>query len=93
MKSRRKFNAQFKAKVALEALKGLNTLNELAQKYEIHPNQISLWKKELEDGATELFGRKRGPQTEEKHDDNAKLYEKIGQLQVELDWLKKKSGQ
>jgi transposase len=92
MKSRRKFNAQFKAKVALEALKGLKTLNELAQKYEIHPNQISTWKKELEDGATEFFDKKRGPQTHEKQDESSKLYEKIGQLQVELDWLKKKSG-
>lgn len=92
MKSRRKFTAQFKAKVALEAIKGLKTLNELAQQYEIHPNQISAWKKELEEGAIELFDKKRGPQKEAKEEDNSKLYEKIGQLQIELDWLKKKSG-
>ena len=92
MKSRRKFTASFKAKVALEAIKGMKTLNELAQQYEIHPNQISAWKKELEGAATEFFEKKRGPQKEEKQEESPKLYEKIGQLQMELEWLKKKSG-
>jgi transposase-like protein len=63
MKSRRKFTASFKAKVALEAIKRLKTLSELAQQFEIHPNQISVWKKELEEGSIELFDKKRGPQS------------------------------
>lgn len=92
MKNRRKFTAQFKSKVALEALKGVKTLSELAQQFDIHPNQISMWKKELEDVFIELFDKKRGPQKIEKEDDSSKLYEQIGRLQMELEWLKKKSG-
>jgi transposase-like protein len=92
MKNRRKFTAQFKSKVALEALKGVKTLSELAQQFDIHPNQISMWKKELEDASIELFDKKRGPQKIEKEDDSSKLYEQIGRLQMELEWLKKKSG-
>lgn len=92
MKSRRKFSAQFKAQVAMEALKGMKTLSELAQEYEIHPNQISLWKKELEQGAEALFTKKRGSKEEEESSEKSALYEQIGRLQMELEWLKKKSG-
>ena len=93
-RKRRVFSASFKSKVALEALRGLKTISELAQKHKLHPTQINLWKKQLLDGAEGLFeegGRKRKvvdsdePQT-------AELYEQIGRLKVELEWLKKKSG-
>lgn len=91
MKSRRKFSASFKAKVALEAIKGFKTLSELAQEYELHPNQIALWKKELEEGAEGLFDTARGPKPkEEPKDDSNELYEQIGRLKMENEWLKKK---
>jgi len=93
MKSgKRNHTAQFKAKVALEAIKGLKTANELATQYEVHPAQISQWKKQLIDQASGLFAdrRRRGDVNEEEL--KAQLYQQIGQLKVELDWLKKKSG-
>lgn len=92
MGKRRNFKPEFKAKVAIEAAKGMYTLSELAQKYNLHPNQISKWKKELEAHASELFSNKRGPKTKEIEEEKAKLYEQIGRLQMELEWLKKKSG-
>jgi len=92
MGKRRNFKPAFKAKVALDASKGLDTLSELAQKYNLHPNQISQWKKDLEKNAKELFEHKRGPKTKEIEDEKAILYEQIGRLKMELEWLKKKSG-
>ena len=89
-KKRRNFSSKFKAKVALEALREQKTLAELASKYELHANQITAWKKELIEGSSELFERKRGPKEEYDKDKEAKLYQQIGQLQFELDWLKKK---
>lgn len=93
-KKRKTHNAAFKAKVALEAVKGLKTASELASEYEIHPGQISQWKRKLLDGAGDLFepgaGRGRDKDSEKLQ---AQLYEKIGRLEVELDWLKKKSEQ
>lgn len=84
---RRKFSGSFKAKVALEAFKGRETLSELAAKYEIHPNQISKWKNELMEKAPLIFDQGSAP---DKSDvDIEKLYAKIGQLKVENDFLKK----
>ena len=90
---RRNFDPSFKAKVALEALRERKTLSELASQYDLHPNQIANWKQQLLDQADELFvdGRKK-----RKKDDHealeAQLYQQIGQLKVENDWLKKKSA-
>lgn len=90
---RRNFDPAFKAKVALEALRERKTLSELASLYDLHPNQIANWKQHLLDQADELFvdGRKK-----RKKDDHealeSHLYQQIGQLKVEVDWLKKKSG-
>lgn len=89
---RRKHGAQFKAKVALEAIQGTMTVNELASKYEVHPTQIVNWKKEVLEELPRIFSS--GKERQEKRDEEltARLYEQIGQLQVELNWLKKKTG-
>jgi len=93
MKSkRRNHTAQYKAKVAFAALKGDQTLAELASKYEVHATQITKWKKQLLESATELFSRPRQRDQQQSDELTDQLYQQIGQLKVELDWLKKKSG-
>lgn len=89
-KKRRRFTDKFKAKVALEAAKGLKTLSELATEYRVHPNQISNWKQQLITNAPTLFasGKKQRAKTEEEL--TAPLYEEIGRLKMDLKWLKKK---
>ena len=86
---RKRHPAAFKAKVALEAAKQTKTVAELAKAYQVHPVQISQWKKQLLDGAEALFrdGRRRG--REEGDAVQAELYEKIGQLDMEIEFLKK----
>lgn len=90
MSSKRKnFSNQYKAKVALEAIKGQKTISQLAKDYQVHPNVIGNWKKQLLEGAPGIFNNKRGPKADDKEDVDL-LYQQIGKLQVELDWLKKK---
>ena len=89
---RRSFSADFKARVALEALKGDRTLAELASHYEVHPNQIRTWKKRLLEEMSGIFSDKRRKEKQVDEGDKAKLYEEIGRLKIEVDWLKKKSG-
>ncbi len=89
-KERKRFKADFKAKVALEAIKEIKTLNELAQTHSLHPNQISQWKKELLTRAVEIFGTVKDSEKVKYEELVPKLYQEIGQLKVELDWLKKK---
>ena len=91
-KSRRKFSAEFKAKVVLEALKERNTVEELARKYEIHPNQIHHWKKEFLSNASSVFSSGESLSEEKKRfeEEKERLYAQIGQQKVEIDWLKKK---
>ena len=81
-----------KAKVALEAVKGSKTVNEIAQEYSVHPTQVGLWKKALLENASQLFDVKRGPKVIDPQSNPERLYAKIGQLNMELEWLKKKSG-
>ena len=91
-KQRKSYTAAFKAKVALEAIKGQRTTNEIASAYEVHPNQVTQWKKQAVSQLSGIFsnGRARADAAEE--DLRNQLYQQIGQLKVELDWLKKKSG-
>jgi putative transposase len=91
-KGRRNHSAQFKARVALEALKGMKTTAELASAYAVHPSQIAVWKKDAQEGLVETFSRQRDRQAEDQAALQARLYQQIGQLQVELDWVKKKAG-
>lgn len=88
MKKRRKLSSDFKAKVALEALKEQQTLQELAQKYELHPNQISAWKQEFLQNASVVFTKGKKEDTEAV--EAAKLYEEIGRLKIENSFLKKR---
>jgi len=89
---RKRYDGSFKARVALEAIRGERTVAEIASMYGVHPNQISKWKKQALDELPNIFsGRyeKREMQGKELTD---QLYQQIGQLKVELDWLKKKAG-
>jgi len=90
--NRRKHSEEFKAKVAFEAAKEESTINEIASKYGVHPNQVSTWKKELLENLPSIFTKgKKG--TKDKADvSKEELYKQIGQLKVELDWVKKKVG-
>ena len=83
---------EFKAKVGLEALKGVKTINEIGQEYGVHPVQVGQWKKAIQEQASRLFEGKRGPKPVAEHQRPEKLFSEIGKLKMELDWLKKKSG-
>lgn len=92
-KQRRKHSGAFKARVAVEALRGAKTVSEIAAEYELHPVQVSQWKKELEERLPEVFEKpKRADQAKEKRETD-RLERKVGQLTMELEWLKKKSEQ
>ncbi len=93
MKAKRKrHNAAFKAKVGFEALVGLKTVAQLAREYGVHPTQVTQWKATIRDHLPELF-ESGHPGTEDQAERIAQLHEKIGELTVDLDWLKKKSKQ
>ena len=89
-KTRRSFDGKFKARVAIEALKNQRTVSEIASEYGVHPNQVRDWKKQLLSKCPELFAdsRKSGGIADEKL--AGRLYEEIGRLKVELDWLQRK---
>lgn len=89
---RKSHTKEFKAKVALEAIRGEKTIQELAQQYEVHPGQITNWKKQLLDGAEDIFERsnKKKKDLSEEERKESELYKNIGQLQVENQFLKKK---
>ena len=89
---RRNHSAAFKAKVALEAVKEEKTISELASQYEVHPSQITKWKKQLIESLPDIFSYRGQNQHQDQEALTAQLYQQIGQLKVELDWLKKKSG-
>lgn len=87
--TRRKFSAEFKAKVALEAIKNQKTLAQLSQQYEVNPVTISKWKAEFLENMSVIFKGERDDASEVDSADKDKLYAQIGQLKVELDFLKK----
>ncbi len=87
--SRRKFTAEFKTKVVLEALKERSSIEELARKFEVHPTQINTWKREFLNKASDVFSKK-DDESQKPEIDVEKLYAQIGHLQVQNDFLKKK---
>lgn len=87
-KTRRKFSSEFKSKVALEAVKERYSLSEIAERFELHPNQISQWKQEFIEKSKDVFDKKTN-KPQEKEVDLDQLYAKIGRLEVERDYLKK----
>ncbi len=89
---RKNFTDEFKAKVALEAIRGIKTVNEIGQEFGVHPTQVGTWKKLLQEQASSLFDAKRGPKPIDPSSSPERLYSEIGRLKMELDWLKKKSG-
>ena len=91
-RKRRVFAASFRAKVALAALKGDKTLGELASQFGVHATQISTWKQRLLEGVADLFEDRRRKQRTEASN-QAELFEQIGRLKMQVEWLKKKSGQ
>jgi len=91
-KKRRRHSAAFKFQVALEAAKESQTLNELGSDFGVHPNQVSAWKRELLDQGASLFSSASARQQREQEALHGQLYEQIGRLQMELEWLKKKAA-
>jgi transposase-like protein len=94
LEKRRVHTAEFKAKVGLEAVRGMKTISEIAQAYGVHPVLVGQWKKEILEHAGALFESKRGPKpkTDDKSGED-RLYGEIGRLKMEVDWLKKKLGE
>ena len=90
MGQRRRHTAEFKAKVAVAALREQQTLNELASTYGVHPVQVAQWKKQALTGLPEVFTGRRARAVQDSEALQAQLYEEIGRLKVELDWLKRK---
>ena len=91
-KNRRKFSAQFKAKVALEALREEKTMAELAAKYQLHANQISKWKRQVLENSADLFARDYKPSEQRDEAEKEALYTQIGKMKVQIDFLKKVSS-
>jgi putative transposase len=89
-RQRRKFSSALKARVAIEAIKGHHRVSELAGEHQVHPSQITQWKKQLLDSAEQLFSDRRVTEKKDQEELLAKLYQQIGQMKVELDWLQKK---
>ena len=91
-KQRKIYSADFKAKVALAAIKGQQTINEIASTYSVHPNQVAQWKKQALSAIPDSFSQHRARDARSDEELKSQLYQQIGQLKVELDWLKKKAG-
>lgn len=91
-KKRKVYKPEFKAKVALEAVKGRLTINQIAKEFEVHPNQVSIWKKQFLESLPQIFENPNKSKSTGNEELTDRLYQQIGQMKVELDWLKKKSA-
>jgi transposase-like protein len=92
IQKRKQYNQQFKFKVALEAARGVKTVNQIASENSLHPNQVSQWKKQLLAEGPALFNGQQARQQQQQAAQEAELYEQIGRLKMELEWLKKKAA-
>lgn len=91
-RQRRNFSAEMKGRIALEAVKGQKTIQEIASHYGVHPNQVTNWKRQAIEGLSSLFADRRSRPDTSEETVRAELYQQIGEMKVELDWLKKRSG-
>jgi transposase-like protein len=91
-RKRNRYTAQFKFDVALDATKGMKTISELAGERGVHPNQITLWKRQLLEEGPRVFGSRSVREQREQESAQAELFEQIGRLRMELEWLKKKAA-
>ncbi len=89
---RNNYSSDFKTKVAVAAIKGDKTINEIASVYGVHPNQVMSWKKQALETIPDAFSGKRVRAEKDDEELKSQLYQQIGQLKVELDWLKKKAA-
>ena len=89
---RKRYDGTFKAKVVLESLKNQKTIAELASEYGIHPNQITQWRKQALEELPGIFSSKQAKKEKTHEEEKEELYKQIGQLKVEMEWFKKKSG-
>jgi transposase len=90
---RRKFSPKFKAQVALEASQEKETVHQIAEKYELHANQVTNWKRAFQDQAQEVFKKDDKVSKQQTEKERDQLYKKVGQLQIEIDFLKKSLGE
>ncbi len=90
---RKKIDAAVKAKVAVEAIRGAKTVSEIAGQYDVHPNQVAVWRKAVLEAIPDVFSRRQAKETAAGEELVSELYRQIGQLKVEVDWLKKKAAQ
>jgi putative transposase len=92
-KQRRQYTDQFKFRVALEALKETKSISEIAGQYEVHPTQVKQWKRQLREGGTDVFRNGSSSQQRQQETLETELFEQIGRLKMELEWLKKKAAE
>ena len=88
-KKRRSYPPEFKFRIALEALKGMKTIAQIGQEYQVHPNQVRAWKKQLQEEGSQVFSKNHHRSEKDRQHKEEALYEQIGRLKMELAWLKK----
>ena len=91
-RQRRNFSVEMKSRIALEAIKGQKTIQEIASHYGVHPNQVTNWKRQAIEGLCSVFADRRSRPDTSEEAIKAELYQQIGEMKMELDWLKKRSG-